>query len=296
MTSPNDFPGAKRGDRLTADYLNRLIGRGRQQGRKGIAAGGVLQEPALTIPVVNTSSEDIPAYAPISLEAPVDTTDFGLFNSRAFNVVPLEDGTLSQLHGGIATDFIAAGKAGSAYVSGVCLAQLTNDNDGFLDAADIATLWQDATSGTRYAVVRIGGGVTESLIIPIGGQTLVTFNGITAYGVNRYSGTLASITTQTYDPGTVDATSGAETVAPSPAITAWPTGLGYGTRVTAAGYDRVIIVNDDRGALSTIMIGGASDDTTYTPSSRQSRLLFDRVALVTKADSTTVRAWVPKLG
>lgn len=141
-----------------------------------------------------------------------------------------------------------------------------------------------------------GGGSSPVLIIVIGGQVLGTFNAITTYGITKFSGTLSGITTQTYDPGTVNATTGAETGAPSPAIGSWPAGIGYGTRWNGNGFDRVIICNDSRGMMATALIGGASDDTTYAPSFRQVRMLSQRLVAVTKADATTVSAYSPDIG
>lgn len=133
-------------------------------------------------------------------------------------------------------------------------------------------------------------------IIIIGGQTLGTFNSITTYGIKKYSGTLASITTQTYDPGTVNATTGAQTGAPSPAITAWPDGIGFGTMFDGEEYSRVIVCNDSRGTMQTALIGGASDDTTYAPSERQVTILSARTISVTLADASIIEAWSPDLG
>lgn len=145
--------------------------------------------------------------------------------------------------------------------------------------------------------VRLGPppGPPQSIII-IGGQSLGTFNGITTYGIKLYVGTLASITTQTYDPGTVSATTGAQTGAPSPAITAWPLGIGYGTSWDGVEYSRVIVVNDSRGSMQTALIGGASDDTTYAPSYRQVTVLSSRTVSVTLADATTIEAYSVDLG
>lgn len=146
--------------------------------------------------------------------------------------------------------------------------------------------------------VRIGPTTATTInpIIIIGGQSLGNLGGITTYGITRYSGILSGITTQTYDPGTVNATTGAETGGPSPAITAWPDGLGYGTLWNGTTFERVIVVNDDNGPLSTALIGGASDDATYAPSYRQCRTLSTRTASVTLADLTTITAYIPDLG
>lgn len=133
-------------------------------------------------------------------------------------------------------------------------------------------------------------------IIIIGGQTLATFNGITTYGIKRFAGTLSGITTQTYDPGTVSATTGAQTGAPSPAITAWPNGIGFGTMWDGAEYTRVIVCNDQRGGAATAMIGGASDDTTYAPTYRQTRMLSQQILEVSLADASIVLAYVPDIG
>ncbi len=145
--------------------------------------------------------------------------------------------------------------------------------------------------------LRIGGTPPGPVaMFVIGGQSLGTFNSITTYGIQFYSGTLSAITTQTYDPGTVNATTGVETGAPSPAISAWPLGLGFGTMWNGSTYERVVICNDARGTMATALIGGANDDTTYAPTYRQGRMLSQRTVSVTKADGTSISAYSPDLG
>ncbi len=145
--------------------------------------------------------------------------------------------------------------------------------------------------------VRLGISSTAPVVIVvIGGASLGTFNSITTYGIAKFNGTLSGVTTQTYDPGTVNSATGAETGAPSPAITAWPSGLGYGTMWDGDTYSRVIVCNDSRGTMAVAMIGGASDDTTYAPTTRQSRILAQRIISVTKADGSIVSAYSPDLG
>ncbi len=134
------------------------------------------------------------------------------------------------------------------------------------------------------------------LVIIIGGNSLGVFNGITTYGISKFAGTLSGVTTQTYDPGTVNSATGVETGAVSPAITAWPAGLGYGTLWDGDAYSRVIVCNDSRGTMASALIGGASDDTTYAPTYRQVRMLSSRIVPVTKADGTIVSAYSPDLG
>ncbi len=142
-------------------------------------------------------------------------------------------------------------------------------------------------------------GISQSspqLIIVIGGQTLGTSGSITTYGIAKFSGTLSGITTQTYSPGTVNTSTGAETVAPSPAITAWPSGIGYGTLWDGNEYTRVLVCNDSRGTMATALIGGASDDTTYAPTYRQVRMLSQRQVTVSLADGSTVLCYSPDIG
>ncbi len=134
-------------------------------------------------------------------------------------------------------------------------------------------------------------------IYPIGGQTLGTSGAITSYGIKKYAGILAGITTQTYDPGTCNPVTGVETGAPSPARTAWPDGLGFGDMWDGVAFSRVIIVNDSRGCMAGALAGGASDDTTYLPtSSRPGRMVSQEIAYVTKADGSLEPAYVPLLG
>ncbi len=165
------------------------------------------------------------------------------------------------------------------------------------NATDILNLQRELATLRAQVPVRIG--ITTSGPVPItiiGGQTIGTFGGITTYGIKRFAGTLAAITTQTYDPGTVDTATGEQTGAPSPAITAWPLGIGFGTLFNSMVYSRVIVVNDNRGTMATLLIGGASDDTTYVPSFRQVTVLCQRQVGVTKADGTSVRAYAVDLG
>lgn len=161
----------------------------------------------------------------------------------------------------------------------------------------IDKLESDLIQLRQQVPLRIGPiAINASPIIIIGGQSAGTYGGITAYIINRYtSGILDGITTQTYDPGTVNATTGAQTGAPSPAITAWPSGLGYGTRWTGSEYERVIVVNDTRCPIPTALIGGASDDTTYAPSTRQMTVLSSRRGTVRLADDSTISVWIPDL-
>jgi hypothetical protein len=130
----------------------------------------------------------------------------------------------------------------------------------------------------------------------IGGQSLGLYNAITTYGITKYIGTLGSITTQTYSPGTVNATTGAETAGPSPAITAWPSGLGYGTTFGAAGYGRVIVVNDSRAGTATLLIGSSTANPTFVPSAMEGMVYSTRYGAVTLADGTTITALIPDFG
>ncbi len=135
------------------------------------------------------------------------------------------------------------------------------------------------------------------LIYPIGGQTLGTSGAITSYGIKKFSGNLSGITTQTYDPGTCNPTTGAETAGPSPARTAWPDGLGFGDLWNGTAFVRVIIVNDSQGCMAGALSGGASDDTTYLPTGTSpTRMLSKAIVSVTKADASIVLAYVPLLG
>lgn len=145
--------------------------------------------------------------------------------------------------------------------------------------------------------VRIGGeGLPISPIIIIGGQTAFSDSGgVTAYMIAKLFSVLDGITTQTYDPGTVNASTGAQTGAPSPGITAWPSGLGFGTRWTGMEYERVIVVNDSRCPIPSVLVGGASDDTTYAPSTRQRTILSSRQGTVRLADNSTISVWIPDL-
>ncbi len=133
-------------------------------------------------------------------------------------------------------------------------------------------------------------------IIIIAGQSMGTNNGVTTYGIEKFAGTLSSISVVAYDPGTVNATTGAETAGPTPALTAWPSGLGYGTARFRGGYKRVIVVNDSRGGCANALVGGDSSDTTYAPSVRQVTIIASRQLTVTLSDGTSILAWSPDLG
>ncbi len=145
----------------------------------------------------------------------------------------------------------------------------------------------------RLVPVRIGDQQSPQTIIIIGGQSFGALGGITTYGILKHNGILSGIPNGTYDPGTVNPTTGAETVAPTPAIDAWPDGIGPGTRWTGSAYKRVIVCNDSRGTAQKALIGGASDDTTYAPSDRQETIFSQRVITVAKVDLTVVSCYSP---
>lgn len=163
----------------------------------------------------------------------------------------------------------------------------------------IERLERDLRCLREQTAVRIGP-VASSVAVGIyiiGGQSLGTFNTITTYGIVKFSGVLSGITTQTYDPGTVNSTNGVETGGPSPAITAWPNGLGYGTMFNGSTYERVMVVNDNQGTMATALIGGASDDTTYAvTTNRMCRMQSSRIVSVSLADGTSISAYSPDLG
>ncbi len=144
--------------------------------------------------------------------------------------------------------------------------------------------------------VRIGVNRPPMSIIIIGGQTMGTSNGITYYGIEKFAGTLSSVASASYDPGTVNSTTGAQTAGPTPAITAWPSGLGFGTACINGSYKRVMVVNDSRGGCANALVGGADDDTTYVPSLRQTTILSTRLLTVTISGGTTISAYSPDLG
>ncbi len=176
----NDFRGAKRGDRLTAALLNNLVGAGRsgilrQLAKLADPGNSVLSEPAMTVQVINTTSETIPAGAPVSLESPVLDTDVGLMNQRAFNVVLLEDATTLPLHPAVTQHAIAAGCGGDAYVTGACLVQFTDDNYPYVAISGLEVLFDSETSGgIRYGLVRFAGNVKATRVWIIGGNILST--------------------------------------------------------------------------------------------------------------------------
>ncbi len=143
-----------------------------------------------------------------------------------------------------------------------------------------------------------GGKSGPVLIVIIGGQEIDTLSGIITYGIKRFSGTLTGIPTTTYDPGTVDPVTGAETVGPSPAIDLWPDGLGYGDKLEAGVYTRVIVCNDDRGLMVTALLGSTDAEApNYTPSGFQIRMLTERQVTVLMDDAlTTLSAYSPDIG
>lgn len=144
--------------------------------------------------------------------------------------------------------------------------------------------------------VRIGDVQTPKAIVIIGGQSFGTFNSIESFGIMKYTpGTLSGIPNGTYDPGTVNSTTGVETGAPTPGKSAWPVGLGYGTLWTGFSYLRVIVCNDQRGIAAASLIGGADDDTTYAPSWRTETILSQRTLTVSKVDLSLVYAYSPDL-
>jgi hypothetical protein len=145
---------------------------------------------------------------------------------------------------------------------------------------------------TRHA----GGGIVVSSVYIVGGQNLSTYNLITTYGIIKQPGLLSGITTQVYDPGECDPITGAETVAPTPAIGSWPAGLGYGTRIGSDGYSRVMVVNDVRAGTATLLVGSATDNPTAIPSAQEGRIYSTRTGPVTLADGTSITAVIPDFG
>jgi hypothetical protein len=302
MGNPNNFPGAKKGDRLTAPNVRRWIsGASDALARRveGLASfpRKALAEPAGRAFAINTTGDDIPAGAPVSLEDVPDDDPFALLNQRAFKVVLIEDATADPVNAGVAVDLIPYNGAGEIYVSGVCLARLTDDNADLIAAAGLTTLWEADDEGDRYAVVRFGGAAAAvSSVYIVGGQSLGTYNLVTTYGIVKQTGILSGITTQVYDPGECDPITGAEFLAPSPAITAWPAGLGYGTKFGAAGYQRVMVVNDGRAGTATLLVGSATDNPTRIPSAQEGMIYSTRTGPVTLADGTSITAVIPDFG
>lgn len=297
----NDFPGARHGDRLNARNINRWIAGSKRELERSLeglvpAFGRTLEEPALKCFALNTSSTVIPAGAPVSLEEVTEQSEVRLLNQRCFNIVLLEDAETVPTNAGVAVNYIPANGAGEVYISGVCLARLTDDNADLVAAAGLTTLWQEGTAGDRYAIVRFGGASVDYSTYIVGGQTLSTYNGVTTYGITKHIGILSGITTQVYSPGECNPTTGAEAVAPSPAITAWPAGLGYGTLIGASGYSRAIVVNDDRAGTATLLVGSSTANPTFAPSIMEGRIYSTRTGPVTLADGTSITAVIPDFG
>lgn len=296
MANPNNFPGARTGERLSAKNINRWIAESKD-GPPPVRNGRILSEPAFQIPCINTSEDDIPAGAPVSLEEITNQTEDGLLNERCFNVVLLEDATTDQVCAAVAVNFIPAEGAGSCYISGVCLAALTDDNADLIAAAGLTTIWEEDDEGDRWALVRFGGAATTTTAVYIlGGQSLGTYNTITSYGILKLSTTLSGITTQVYSPGECNPTTGAETVAPSPAITLWPTGLGFGVALGANGYERVIVINDGRSGPATLLVGTSTSNPTRIPSPLEGLIYSTRTGTVSLLDGSTITGVIPDFG
>jgi hypothetical protein len=133
-------------------------------------------------------------------------------------------------------------------------------------------------------------------LIIIGGQSLGTVNGVTAYGIEKFAGTLTGIPDLSYHPGEVDPETGAETTGPTPGITAWTSGLGYATAWDEDGFWRVIVCNDSRGGCANLLKGGESDDTTYVSSGRQVTVMSSREIATLLASGNYLDCWSPDVG
>lgn len=302
MGSQNNFPGPKKGDRLTAKQLAAWIAGSKSALARKLAAlaspgNGVPLEPAARIRVINTSDVDIPVGAPISLEEISGYDEASLFGAWSFNVVLLEDAEAESPKAAVAADLIPARKAGEAYIAGACLAALTDDNAGLIAAAGLTTLWEEDDEGDRWAIVRFGGAsVAVVPIYIIGGNSLGTYGAVTSYGITKQNVILSGITTQVYSPGECNPTTGAETVAPSPAITLWPSGIGFGTALTAAGYVRVIVINDLRSGPATLLVGSSTSNPTRAPSPLEGMVYATRMGTVSLLDDSTISGYIPDFG
>lgn len=235
-----DFAGAKRGDRLTAKNINEWILAGSRSQRKDIAGINAPKygnnKKGILIPCVNLSEDtDIPAGAPVSLESLLDETEDGILNAQAFGVRLIEEAEASPIHGAIASNFIAYGEGGSVYVSGMCIAQVTDANQGLLAAAGITVIWDSAESGTRFALVRFGGGSAPDLWIKtIGGNPLAS-----SLETIQYSATVTPAAV--YDPE-VD--------------TVYPTGLGNGYLITDGVIGNKVLVRHSYAVDPSPLLSG----------------------------------------
>lgn len=230
------------GDRLTAENINRWLEFNARGDRKSLRAlqaalslfsGG---QEAQRVPCVNVGDVDIPAGALLSLEDIVSSDVSDVVNSPAFQVRLLEDATASPAVGAVATNKIEYRSSGECYVSGMCVARLTNDNAGLAGAAGLAILWQGATSGDRWGLVRFGGGTASLKQVRIlYGQTLTS-------GVNviKYA---ASVTpAAVYDPA-VD--------------TSYPAGLGNGyLYLDGVVQDDLVLVRHDFAGDQAPLLSG----------------------------------------
>ncbi len=140
-----------------------------------------------------------------------------------------------------------------------------------------------------------GGSTPIFPLMIIGGQEIADAGGIVTYGIKKVATDMPEIPAGTYDPGTCDE-DGVETGAPTPDIDAWPDGIGPANILTNAGWSRTIACNDARSITSTVLNGGADDDTTFAPSFRQDTCLVQRRVAIALDDDTSISAWAIDYG
>ena len=157
MSAPNKItqaaiPSFKRGERLGARRLNGLVNALQEQIGPGVP-GGAGVAPAGQTFAVNAGTGAVGAFAPVSLESPVVTSDAGLISQLAWNVKPIAEGTASA-PAGVCKDPIAIGGAGYVQTSGQAIVSITDATKALLETGGWTVLWEAASSGTRSAIAR----------------------------------------------------------------------------------------------------------------------------------------------
>lgn len=137
----------------------------------------------------------------------------------------------------------------------------------------------------------VGGGTAQAYVIDIiGGQLLTSSGGVNFYGV-KYLNYSISSSASALNPGACNSSTGVQTASPSPSISAWPDGLGYGNMWDGSSWSRVIIVNDVSSPTGFPVLGYQSDEMGIEPTDKHYRVYSTKTRQIALPDSSTVTAY-----
>lgn len=180
------IPPAKPGDRLTQDYVNRIIEQANHAERLSIPGrmpfntrgGTVFAEdprrqpffdPCHMIYAVNTGTTDIEALTPAHIVGTHDDQmppySFDPINRRILKVKPFPTTMHRRNHGVIAFDYTKVGEVGRFYIDGLCIARINKSSRRFLTFAGWKMIWEEnagevtpnTDASMHYAIVRYCG-------------------------------------------------------------------------------------------------------------------------------------------